>query len=798
MVLILLYIVEIEEREKKLNCKKMFALVATVAMILLMASSALSSLAVSSPQGLPKLDELWFKTYPGATPDVVVEEFLTGVTELIGGPARKDLYDSVIDAGHKVSPMDPMAEFGAMAINCREFKVTSLESNFPLNDASFRIALSYIYGMDEKQEDIYSYIQAPWTYALGNPIPPAQEPWYDESMVMPDTDWTVAWDILQADGYEVDGDGHLSKGGVKLRDLDVLYTAGSLFAEQGPINGFATNFNEFITYIGATAPTMTITPVEFNTWVMELLTYRDYDFISFGFTNLGVYADWISPWIHRRGLEDWGWNVAGIEDDDFDVWADIIITSLDVDEVCEAYSMITSKFIYELMPWFPVSCGLEFCTTWSSPEKTLTNIISMPNYGPIQDWTWGGMHWMGEEYGGTVKVAIGDEPHTMNPWTEDTLYGWQMIGRAVKDLIMREPIGLTLIPTIACDWEIDIWTSIPELGITEGSTATFWLRQDVTWQDGMPLTAYDCVNNMRLLREHTPGRYSTVWESLVYEEADGPYKFNVYFYSTGLALATDVAGTALLAPKHIMDLVDEQVEDGTLLLWEDWDPCFNSYKDLTGEDPPAEYPFMTQHVGCGPYVFDHYDRSLATGRVAKYEDFVASARALGAVVGEWRIDPDTTYPYKVLVQNVLAKSVTATSSELVSVTVDVKVYEDDVLAHEETGITLDPYEFMYLGPYTTGALAGGEHTIKVEIYEDGTLVHTYTHKMAVTLRADVTTYSGDNMDFKVNIADVFRAAKAFGSTPVHLRWYPPADLNDDFKVNIVDIFFIAKNFGWSA
>jgi len=247
-----------------------------------------------------------------------------------------------------------------------------------------------------------------------------------------------------------------------------------------------------------------------------------------------------------------------------------------------------------------------------------------------------------------------------------------------------------------------------------------------------------------------------------------------------------------------MDLVAEQVEDGTLLLWEDWDPCFNSYKDLTGEDPPAEYPFMTQLVGSGAYVFDYYDRSLATGRNVKYEDYYVSAGALGAVVGEWRIDPDTTYPYKVLVQNFMAKSVTATSSEVVSVTVDVKVYVDDILAHEETGITLGPYEFMYLGPYTTDALAGGEHTIKVEVIEDGALAHTYIHKLVATLREDVTTYSGSRIDFVVNMRDISGAARAFGSYPAHLRWDPPSDINDDFKVNMRDIGGIAKRFGWSV
>jgi ABC-type transport system substrate-binding protein len=772
--------------------KKIFAVVTIVAMILLMASSALTISPPLGDQSLPKLDEILYKMYPGATVDTVVEEFLTEVTQFIRGPYRSDLHQDVVDAGHTVSTMDPMAEFGAMAINCRDYKVTSLEENLPLNNSAFRIALSYIYGMDDKQTDIFGYIGETWVSALGNPIPPAQEPWHDESAVMPDTDWDYAWDLLYAAGYRVVDDHLMNPGGSEVRDLDVLYTAGSLYAEQGPINGFATNYNAFMTYINATAgPIMTITPVEFMTWVLELLTVRNYDFVSFGFTNLGVYADWIRGWIHRDGLADWGWNVCGIEDDDFDTWGDIILTSLDVDEVVEAYSNITYKFVYELLPWFPVDKNLEFCTTWASEEKTLTNIISMPNYGPVQDWTWRGMHWLGNASGGSLKMSIGDEPHTMNPWTEDTLYGWDMIGRATEGLLDREPIELYLRPGIACDWEVDIWTSIPELGITEGSTATFWLRQDVKWQDGMPVTAHDCVNNMRLMKDHQPGRYSTVWENLVYAEADGPYKFSVYFYQTGLALATDIAGTALLAPKHIMDLVDEQVEDGTLALWEDWDPCFNSYKDLTGEDPPAEYPFMTQYVGCGAYVFDYYDRSLAVGRVQKYEDYYVSAGALGSVVGEWRIDPDTTYEYKVLVQNYFAKDVNETSSELIPITVNVTVYEDGAHKVDIDDVYLEPYNYTYLGQYFTGELECGEHNITVEIYDGEELVHTYLHKMVVTIKEDI------NEDFKVNVKDIFAAAKAFGSTaqPYHPRWDPTVDVNGDFKVNVKDIFAIAKKFG---
>jgi branched-chain amino acid transport system substrate-binding protein len=55
-----------------------------------------------------------------------------------------------------------------------------------------------------------------------------------------------------------------------------------------------------------------------------------------------------------------------------------------------------------------------------------------------------------------------------------------------------------------------------------------------------------------------------------------------------------------------------------------------------------------------------------------------------------------------------------------------------------------------------------------------------------------------NYDGKVNVKDVFAAAKAFGSEPGHERWDIECDVNSDGKINVKDIFAIAKNFGKEA
>ena len=749
--------------------------------------------------GLPKVDEIWYKAYPGAEPEVIVDEFLTGVTDWIDGPSRRDLYEIVVDTGHKVSQLDAMAEFTFFQINCRDYKETSGAPNSPLNDSAFRLAFTYIYGMDDKQTDIFSYYWAPWGYALGNPVPDAQEPWYDESIQMPNTDYDQAWTILQAAGYEVDGDGWLAKGGEKLRDgeaIEVLYATGDLFWPEGPGGGFVRNFNEFLTYIGAVGPTMEILPTDYTVLILELLFYKDFDFICYQLTDLGIYVDWLYDCLHSGNIDTWGWNFAGIVDEDFDEWTETILTSLDVGEIIEAASYVQAKFVYELMPWFPISSGLGFCTTANDERGELMNIVSMPKYGPRNDFSWMTLHWKGSWLGGFYKTALRDEPTTLNPYTEYSSSGWQFLDRTIDGLIKRDPETLNFMPWISMEYALDEWTSIPEIGIEEGSTATFYLRQDVTWHDGTLVTAYDCVSNMRVMREYQPGRYSKVWSNLVYEEADGPYKFNVYFYTPSLYYADYVAETALLVPEHIIDAVEWQVEDGILGDFLDWDPAFNFYEDLTGENPPAEYPFMKQLVGCGPFVFDYYDRSLAIGRVARNEEFFVNAPVLGGVIGEWRIDPDIPYTYRVLVQN-LGACEDSEEGELVPATVDVNVYEDEVLVHEETGITLNPWEHTSLGQYTTDSLELGLHTIKVEVYEDGSLIHTYEHKLVATVREDITTYTGSYLDFKVDIKDLSALAKAYGSSPGDPRWDPSADVNDDFRVDILDLNLVGIALGAS-
>jgi len=63
----------------------------------------------------------------------------------------------------------------------------------------------------------------------------------------------------------------------------------------------------------------------------------------------------------------------------------------------------------------------------------------------------------------------------------------------------------------------------------------------------------------------------------------------------------------------------------------------------------------------------------------------------------------------------------------------------------------------------------------------------------------ISSLIGDvNIDGKVDIEDIYKAAMAFGSYPTHPRWNPNADFTKDSYIGIDDIYLTARNFGKQA
>jgi uncharacterized protein (DUF2141 family) len=61
----------------------------------------------------------------------------------------------------------------------------------------------------------------------------------------------------------------------------------------------------------------------------------------------------------------------------------------------------------------------------------------------------------------------------------------------------------------------------------------------------------------------------------------------------------------------------------------------------------------------------------------------------------------------------------------------------------------------------------------------------------------LVVHVGDvNGDAKIDVQDVARVSRAFGSYPGHSKWNPNYDINGDNKIDIQDLSRTSANFGW--
>jgi hypothetical protein len=80
------------------------------------------------------------------------------------------------------------------------------------------------------------------------------------------------------------------------------------------------------------------------------------------------------------------------------------------------------------------------------------------------------------------------------------------------------------------------------------------------------------------------------------------------------------------------------------------------------------------------------------------------------------------------------------------------------------------------------------------ICDDGTKT---PHNLQNGIYKIYPTHIGDiNYDGKVDMIDMWRVAKAYGSLPGHERWNPECDTDNNGKIDMRDMYFVAKGFGW--
>lgn len=435
-------------------------------------------------------------------------------------------------------------------------------------------------------------------------------------------------------------------------------------------------------------------------------------------------------------------------------------------------------------------------------KDLVENWIESPGYGSsayqaIMPWSFAHTHPVGHQTGGTVKWLNEGEPETIHPADVYWVYEVTVTNRIYDAGYVRQPLNATiggetvthaLEPWVIIDWSSDPWSNTA-MEVDDGMVCHYRMRQDVTWQDGSPVTADDYAWDLNFIEWcRFPGLAGT-WLELVYAEPVDDYSVNIYLNRTGDWWLTGFMGT----PTFQRDVWEDVCYPH---LWYQPDPnptlaqqkalAWFPHEHLHPNGNPDNWPYdwdLTAEAGIGPFVFKEW-RSLVTPVTVdlyRNPNYWIDAPIMAAVNAPTRVDPGTDVSYEVILQNVDKYDHTYS--------VEVK-FDDVIVSGAPTSGFLEKFWYTKTSPFNTGSLDVGEHHITVKVTDQDTgLICFYDHVIYSTIKEDA------NEDFFVDMMDLYKCALSYGSYPGHPDWDYRYDINDDFWIDMMDLYLIAIKYG---
>ena len=190
-----------------------------------------------------------------------------------------------------------------------------------------------------------------------------------------------------------------------------------------------------------------------------------------------------------------------------------------------------------------------------------------------------------------------DEFKLMNALTRPWYDSANFFGVTHVGLLVYEP-DLSIAPCLAEDWEIS----------PDGKSIKFYLVENAKWHDGKLVTAEDVAFTLEYWKEHKL-YCQGYWLDSYLDHVDVLDDYTVEVVFTEPVAATSLTEAflgSLIAPKHVW----EKVED------------------------PREYDGEDAMIGCGPFIFDRYDKAAETVYLKANRDYFTGKPSVDRI--EWR------------------------------------------------------------------------------------------------------------------------------------------------------------------
>jgi ABC-type transport system substrate-binding protein len=456
--------------------------------------------------------------------------------------------------------------YGQLTINCRDY---------PLNISGLRRAFAYAYnktavtsdlldGFSQEHDSIVPYVNSwcvedslPWHYytaqvATGN-------------------------QILDDLGFAIDGGtGFRTAPDGSAFDIVIEYASSSV--ELG--GGIAQLGVDALNDLHIDASTLA---VDFNDYIARLDNHGDYDMVFYA-QNFGSNdVDWLA-YEYWSSLADISYqNPTNFVNATYDSWRDQLLTSTIYAEVYEAASEMQQILHYNV----PKLIVYENVYMQAYRDDEYTGHVEDYVHDIAGPWTMRKIHKIDGTPGGSVPVALSQEPDSFNFFVSSSAYSAEILNNLHASLYKYGPDSS---PYGDLAESLLIETHADNAAVPVGHTRfTIDIIQNATWNDGMPLTAEDVAFTFTyavesgaygnpagadmgdLVAAYAPSAYTVVLEF----DTESYWHFSNFAYD-------------YIIPEHVFNDVDGIGYTG----WNSWNPVFN----------PSH-----ANVNCGPFIVTDYE-----------------------------------------------------------------------------------------------------------------------------------------------------------------------------------------------
>ncbi len=308
-----------------------------------------------------------------------------------------------------------------------------------------------------------------------------------------------------------------------------------------------------------------------------------YDMVFYAVNFYNNDVDWLAYEYWSEYADVQYQNPTNFVNASYDSWRDPLLSSVTYEEVYEAASEM-QKILHYNVPLLVV-----YVNTYTQAYRTdlfTGHVEDLSRYisGP---WTLRNIRLREGGFGGTLQVALAEEPDSFNIFATNSVYSTALFENLWPSLFSYGP-DMTLIGNLATSLTTE--THDDNLAVPDGNTRfTIDIVHNATWSDGTPLTADDVAFTFSYAIES--GVYGNPaaagLSDLVAASAPTSYRAVLEFSTESYWHVSNFAFDYII-PKHIFNDIDGIGFSG----WNTWNPVFN------GAEP---------HVTCGPFDMGDFD-----------------------------------------------------------------------------------------------------------------------------------------------------------------------------------------------